>query len=190
MFQILPSGFGKALDRVRPGFKGLAFHRPEFADVPDTIEVSSPAFADGQMIPVRHTADGEGVSPPLAWRNLPNHTRMVALLLEDADIPAPRPLVHALATDLLPVDGDLETGELPTTLSRTRPGMGRNSYFLRTYLPMDSLPGHGPHHYAFQLFALDEAMTFPVPPGRTALLRAMHGHVLAKGMLIGVYQRD
>ena len=67
--------------------------------------------------------------------------------------------------------------------------MGRNSYFLRTYLPMDSIPGHGPHHYAFQLFALDAALSFPHPPGRSALLRAMRGHVLATGLLMGIYQR-
>lgn len=189
MLQVIPSAIGQALYRVRPGNDALALHAGAAAGAAETIEVSSPAFAPGAPIPVRHSADGAGISPPLAWRGVPEGTRMLVLLIEDPDAPSPRPLVHALATDLPPGDGELDAGALPTRFSRRRPGMGRNSYFRRTYLPMDAIPGHGPHHYTFELFALDFPIAFAQPPGRAALLRGMRGHVLAKGALVGTYER-
>ena len=50
-------------------------------------------------------------------------------------------------------------------------------------------PGHGPHRYAFQVFALDGQPQFRVTPGRGALMRALAGHVLAFGQVIGTYER-
>jgi hypothetical protein len=66
--------------------------------------------------------------------------------------------------------------------------MGRNSYLRKTYLPPDPLPGHGAHRYVFELFALDLPHS-EEPMGSAALLRRIAGHVLAKGVLIGTYQR-
>jgi hypothetical protein len=57
------------------------------------------------------------------------------------------------------------------------------------YLPPDPPSGHGPHRYVFQIFALDTRLDFEKPPGRGALLEAMRGHVLAKGLHIGLYER-
>ncbi len=64
-----------------------------------TIEVASLAFADHAPIPARYTADGDGLSPPLAWRALPPEASAVVLLVEDADSPTPNPLVHAIVVD-------------------------------------------------------------------------------------------
>lgn len=68
--------------------------------------------------------------------------------------------------------------------------MGRNSYFQAAWLPPDPPPGHGPHRYVFQIFAL---RTRPVAlngvPGRGAVRRALHEGALAKGWLIGRYGR-
>ena len=67
--------------------------------------------------------------------------------------------------------------------------MGRNSYLHAGWLPPDPPRGHGPHRYAFQLFALDEAPVFVKTPGRSAMVVALRGHVIAKGVLIGTYAR-
>jgi phosphatidylethanolamine-binding protein (PEBP) family uncharacterized protein len=49
--------------------------------------------------------------------------------------------------------------------------------------------GHGVHHYHFQLFALDKNLSVGDAPEKNDLLKAMQGHVLAQGELIGTYER-
>jgi phosphatidylethanolamine-binding protein (PEBP) family uncharacterized protein len=56
-------------------------------------------------------------------------------------------------------------------------------------------PSTGPaHHYVFELYALDTMLNVPptaMSPAATreAILRAMAGHVKAKGALVGLYRR-
>ena len=185
MLEKLPAGVGRALAGVRAGATKLALYDEAFAAVPEGIEVSSPAFADGQSIPARHTADGVGTSPALAWR-LAGDAAALVLIVEDSDSPSPEPLVHAIAWNLDAAIDGLPEGALTGEPSVD---MGRNSYFRTGWLPCDPPTGHGPHRYAFQLFALDTPLPFESPPGRTALLEAMKGHVLARGALIGTYER-
>ncbi len=58
------------------------------------IEVSSPAFKSGGLIPTKHTGEGEDVSPALNWSGLPEGTREIALICDDPDAPRPEPWVH------------------------------------------------------------------------------------------------
>ena len=190
----LPSALGHALDGLRAGAASLTFHG-EAAAAPETIALTSPAFAAGGALPVRFTADGEGVSPPLAWTGVPEGTAALLLLVEDADSPTPSPLVHAIVTDLPPCDGTLAENALPGPAedSPEAPpegaGMGRNSFLRGGWLPPDPPPGHGPHRYAFQLYALDRDPAFDGTPGRGAVEAALRGHLLAKGALVGTYGR-
>ena len=185
MLEKVPAGVGRALWNLRAGATKLAVYDPAFADVPETIELSSPAFADGQAIPPKHTADGAGTSPPLAWR-LPGDAAALVLLVEDSDSPSFEPLVHAIAWNLDPALPGLAAGALTGTPSVAT---GRNSYLRGDWLPCDPPTGHGPHRYAFQLFALARVLNLDGTPGRAALLDAMAGQVLAKGVLIGTYER-
>lgn len=155
------------------------------------IELMSPAFADGARLPERFTADGDGVSPPLVWGPLPKGTAHLALLVEDADAPAPQPLVHAVVWGMPADTGRLEEGAIRSDGAGTpERDVGRNSYLREGWLPPDPPTGHGSHRYAFQLFALDAGVGDPgETPGRTAMLEAMAGHVLAAGVLIGTYSR-
>jgi Raf kinase inhibitor-like YbhB/YbcL family protein len=189
MLEKIPSGVGHALRRLRAGYEKV-IAESEFGEVRDTVALQSTAFDDGESIPRRYTADGEKISPPLAWRGLPEGTQGLVLIIEDPDAPTLDPLLHLLAWDLPPELGELPEGELKS------PGhlgldemLGRNSYLQPAYLPPDPPPGHGPHLYVFQLFALDRKLDFDRPPGRKAVIRAMHGHVLAKGALAGTYER-
>lgn len=192
MLEHIPAWLGRTLGNVRAGASKLAIVQPELGGRFDAIDLSSPAFAQDARLPPRFTADGEGVSPPLVWGPLPDGTASLALLVEDADAPAPQPLVHAivwgmaadagrLAEGAIVADGagDAETGDV-----------GRNSYLSEGWLPPDPPTGHGEHRYVFQLFALDAGVEDPgESPGRSALIRAMAGHVLAAGLLIGTYSR-
>lgn len=190
MLEKIPHGVGHALRGVRAGFDKVASEDRAVAGAEDTVALSSPAFEDGGSIPPRYTADGEGLSPPLAWRGLPAGAAAVALLVEDPDAPAPEPLVHLLAWDLPPDLAELPEGEFRSPgHTGLDENLGKNSFLGAGWLPPDPPTGHGPHLYVFQLFALDTPLTFDGHPGRGAFLKAIEGHVLAKGMLVGTYER-
>ena len=191
MLEHVPAWLGKALADVRAGAEKLAIARGTLGTGVAKLDLTSPAFADGARLPERFTADGAGVSPPLVWGPLPEGTAALALLVEDADAPAPQPLVHAVVWSMPSDAGRLEEGAIEADGAGTPDGdVGRNSYFREGWLPPDPPTGHGSHRYAFQLFALDAGVGDPgETPGRAAVLEAMAGHVLAAGVLIGTYSR-
>lgn len=190
MLEKIPAGLGHALRGVRAGYEKVVAESEPFLRVADTIVLESTAFEDGGSIPPRYTADGEKISPPLIWRNVPADAEALALIVEDPDAPAPDPLVHLIAWDL-PADlRDLPEGELKSPRHEGLDEMlGRNTYRQSAWLPPDPPRGHGPHLYVFQTFALDRKLDFTHPPGRKAVIEAMCGHVLAKGILVGTYER-
>jgi hypothetical protein len=148
------------------------------------------AFANGGRLPERFTADGEGISPPLFWTGVPEGTERLVLIVEDPDAPTPSPLVHAVVWGL-PHDGELKEGAIRADGARRGDGsdVGRNSYFGEGWLPPDPPTGHGPHHYAFQLFAIGPGPDVRGNPGRGDIVKAMAGRVLAAGVLTGIYSR-
>jgi hypothetical protein len=178
----LPRAVGAVLQRRRSGEAKLMVHT-QAPSAPLSMWVESPAFAPSEPIPLKYTADGDGLSPPLRWHGAPPEAKCVALVIEDADAPTPRPLVHAIAARL-PAEGELEEGAL---LRRVE--TGQNSSLMHGYLPPDPLPAHGTHRYAFEIFALSDAPLEPEKFGRGNLSGWMEGKVLAKGCLIGTYER-
>ncbi|GAA0737235.1 YbhB/YbcL family Raf kinase inhibitor-like protein [Sphingomonas sp. ABOLD] len=189
MLEHIPHWLGSALKGLRAGANKLAIVQPELGSF-EVLHLASPAFANGGRLPERFTADGEGVSPPLFWTGVPEGTECLALIVEDPDAPAPQPLVHAVIWGL-PVEGDLKEGAIRADGAGDAEGkdVGRNSFLGEGWLPPDPPTGHGPHHYAFQLFALGGGCEIGENPGRSALVKAMAGHVLAAGLLTGVYSR-
>ena len=191
MLEHVPRWLGAALRGARAGAEKLAVVQPELGGEYAAIELSSTAFAHEARLPARFTADGEGVSPPLVWGPLPAGVASLALLVEDADAPAPQPLVHAVVWGLAPDTHRLAEGAIVADGDGGGAGdVGRNSFFGEGWLPPDPPTGHGVHRYAFQLFALSENAGDPgSTPNRAAMLKAMAGHVLASGVLIGTYDR-
>jgi Raf kinase inhibitor-like YbhB/YbcL family protein len=186
MLEKMPRVLGEALSGVKAGLDKTTFH-DGFADIAEGVRVTSPAFTDRGALPARFTADGEGVSPPLAWDGLPAGTAAVALIVEDAGSPTPRPLVHLLAWNLTPGGGLGEgaaTGEGNPALT-----LGKNSFMKAGWLPPDPPTGHGDHAYLVQVYALSRRLDLEAGSGREALVEAMRGNVLAKGGLIGTYAR-
>ena len=190
MLQNVPAGIGRALSGVRGDASSLLSADPAFAAVPDVIQLTSPAFPQNGPIPVAYTEDGAKVSPPLCWIGVPPEAEGLVLLIEDQDSPTPRPLVHAILAGLAPRDGELAEGALPSPDHEGEDhGLGRNSFMRRAWLPPDPPRGHGPHRYAFQIFATDQVPEFSHVPGRGALIEVLRGHVIARGMLVGTYER-
>ncbi|MDP5281361.1 YbhB/YbcL family Raf kinase inhibitor-like protein [Sphingomonas sp. DG1-23] len=189
MLEHVPHWLGSALKGVRAGADKLVIAQPGLGSFA-ALRLASPAFADGARLPERFTADGEGVSPPLYWTEVPEGTERLALIVEDPDAPAPQPLVHALVWDL-PPEGALVEGAIRADGHGGADGsdVGRNSYLAEGWLPPDPPTGHGQHHYAFQLFALGAGPDVGETPGRSAIVKAMAGRVLAAGLLTGTYSR-
>ena len=199
MLEHVPGWLGRALSGLRAGADKLVIASVAIGDG-GTIDLSSPAFADGGRLPPRFTADGEGVSPPLVWGDPPAGTVRMALVVEDADAPTPHPLVHAVIWGIAPVAGRLAEGAIrpdgggdadaDLADGADRRAVGRNSFFGEGWLPPDPPTGHGAHRYAFQLFALGAGAGDPgETPRRGDVVAAMTGHVLAAAVLIGTYSR-
>jgi Raf kinase inhibitor-like YbhB/YbcL family protein len=155
----------------------------------EALDVSSPAFEHGDSLPIQYTADGEGLSPPLRWENAPSSARSMVMIFEDADSPTPEPIVHGIAWLLGRPNGALPEGALNVRSEHALSTLGLNSFLRARYLPPDPPPGHGPHRYVFQVFAVDYDLMFEGTPGRGAVLQALAGHVLAVGHLQAIYQR-
>ena len=190
MLEHVPAWLGGLLKDVRAGHSKLTIVREDVGD--RLFPLSSPAFADGQRLPIRFTADGEGISPPLSWGPLPPGTAALALLVEDPDAPTPHPLVHALVCNIPSDLAGLPEGAIVPDGDGAADGrdVGRNSYLAEGWLPPDPPKGHGVHDYVFQLFALSQVPVLKASPGRSEFLDAIHGRVLAAGLLIGTYSRD
>jgi phosphatidylethanolamine-binding protein (PEBP) family uncharacterized protein len=177
---------GKLLRNVRAGEHKSPLAGSGFT-APYDITVTSAAFSDGGAMPVSSAGKGVGdnASPQLRWTGVPPSARQLVLIIDDVDVPLPRPLLHTVAV-LEPGVQDVGAGALQPGTSGIRfiPGDLRHS----GYAGPRPIPGHGPHHYRFHVLALDE----PIPDHVTkakALLKQMAGHVLARGVLTGTYER-
>lgn len=151
------------------------------------LQVTTSAFEAGATIPRQHTADGEDLSPPLAWQGAPAGTASFALLCDDPD--APRGTwVHWVLYDLDPGVTTLGAG-VPTTPGVAGGGsQGKNDFGKIGY--GGPSPPKGPaHRYFFRVLALDRKLG--LAPGATMreVLAAAEGHVLARGELMGRYGR-
>ena len=191
MLENLPDVIGHVLRDQRAGLDHIVYNGLDLRAGMSAITVGSLAFADHAPIPALYTADGEGVSPPLQWSGVPAQAASLLLVVEDADAPTPRPLVHAIVVDLPAGDGSLPEGALESPDHEGDPALkcGRNSYLQTGWLPPDPPPGHGVHRYAFQLYALAEGPPFDGTPGRDAVVEALRERALASGLLIGTYER-
>lgn len=170
--------------------EGLLLSRRLGVQALPRIEVHSSAFQPGEPIPARYTVDGEGVSPPLGWGDVPAGTRSVVLACEDPDAPTPHPFVHWLLYNLSPrIEGVPEQllGEAPVALNGG--AVGKSSMWRAAWAPCMPPRGDTPHHYHFQLFALDRILDLGPRAGRQALFEAMRGRVVGFGELVGTYQR-
>jgi Raf kinase inhibitor-like YbhB/YbcL family protein len=154
-----------------------------------SLIVRSPAFAFGDPIPARYTADGEDISPPLEWSAPPDGTVELALIMEDPDAPGAEPWIHWILYKI-PADAPGLPEGIPTTPT-TSDGLvqGENSWGSIGYSGPAPPPSHHVHHYHFHLFALDEALDATPGLDVEALQRAMAGHTLTRGELVGTYRR-
>lgn len=150
------------------------------------IQLTSEAFSDGTMIPKQFTCDGEDLSPPLSWSGLPTETATLALICDDPDAPVGTWdhwvlfNIPASATGLpvnVPSKATLDDGSVHGNNSWGRLGYG------------GPCPPGGTHRYFFKLYALDIALNLKTGVTKSQLVKAMEGHILDQGQLMGQYRR-
>jgi len=149
------------------------------------LAVLSAAFVMGSAIPERHACSN--FSPPLSWSNVPPNTQSIAILCDDPDAPA-GDWVHWVLFNLAP-----DTRSLPANvaLDAALPGQavqGLNDYNRAGYDGPCPPPGQT-HRYYFKVFALDARLALDAKARKKDLLKAMNGHILAQGSLMGTYAR-
>lgn len=152
--------------------------------------LSSSAFSHGAPIPRKFTCQGDDISPPLEWSQVPKNAQSLVLILEDPDSPDPAapktPYPHWLLYALPPRDGKLpENVSLERLPSGTRHGL--NGWNRIGY--GGPCPRLGRHRYFFKLHALDIELQGLGVPSREQLLHAMSGHVIETAELMGTYEK-
>jgi Raf kinase inhibitor-like YbhB/YbcL family protein len=155
------------------------------------LNVTSQAFRSDHQIPTPYSQDGENFSPSLAWQGSPAETRSFVVMVEDPDAVEPKPFVHWLLYNVPPHVTRLHESipALPQLPDLARSSQGRNSRGTIGYAGPRPPYGDPAHHYYFQVFAVDVALTLDPGASREALLAAMHGHVLAAGDVVGLFKR-
>lgn len=154
------------------------------------MRITSSAFARDDEIPVRHTCDGDDVSPALRFDDIPADAATLALIVDDPDAPG-QVWVHWLLWALPAETRELPEGIPSEGVVEGLEGIrqGKNDFDRIGYGGPCPPPGHGTHHYRFTVYALDQHIDLDAGATRGALERRMEGHVLAEARLVGTYER-
>lgn len=154
------------------------------------MKLSSPQFDANTEIPAAHTCEGKDRAPALAWADVPNGTKSLALIVDDPDAPDPAApkmtWVHWVLYDIpASASGLPEGAEKKTLPAGTREGV--NDWKSPGY--RGPCPPIGRHRYFFKLYALDTELKDLGQPAKASLEKAIEGHVLARAELVGTYQK-
>jgi len=156
------------------------------------ITLASPSVANGTLA-AKHTCDGPGTSPPLAWGAPPSGTQSYALIATDLDTPMRllhrHPGVHWLIYALPASARELPEGVAQQQQLADGTLQGKNAIATIGYAG-PCPPGSASHRYAFTLYALDARPGLPAGASERELVKALRSHVIGKGQLIASFHRQ
>ena len=158
------------------------------------LTVTSPAFADGTKMPTtfafagnpaanQPSCGGNGTSPPIAWSGAPAATRSFAVLAWDPDGRKGLGVSHMVVYNIPGTATSIAQGAAATT------GTAGKTIDAPAWRGLCPPPGSAPHHYTFQVFALDADLQLPPGLDRTAVLAAIGPHIIEEASVIGTYAR-
>jgi Raf kinase inhibitor-like YbhB/YbcL family protein len=167
----------------------LALCGPGDAQNAPKLTVTSSAFATGAPIPVTYGCRGpNSESPPLAWQGVPKDAKTLVLIVKDPDAPGGT-FIHWVVYNLPASLTGLDANVPPTEKLANGGLQGANGLGQIGYKGPCPPPGSAPHHYHFELIAVDT--TLSLNPGATAaqVEQAIQGHVKGSGELVGTFAR-
>src|SRR5262249_28921614 len=142
---------------------------------------------EGEAIPKQYSYEDKNLSPALHWSDPPAGTRSIALICDDPDAPRKEPWVHWVVLNLPPDTRDLPEGASGKNLP-SGGKEGKNDYKEPGYGGPNP-PSGKPHRYHFKVYALDTTLNLDAGATKADVEKAMKGHVLAEGQLMGTYQQ-
>ncbi len=153
-----------------------------------SLELTSPAFKEGQPIAKIYSCDGKNKAPAFAWTGAPIGTKTFALISDDPDAPMATPWVHWVVFNIPATKTGLSK---PLGRRQVLPDGTKQGVNTSLHIGYDGpCPPPGKlHRYFFKLYALDIALTLNSGITKEQLLTAMEGHILVQAELMGTYQR-
>ncbi len=150
------------------------------------MRLSSSAFEDGGYIPPKYTCDGEDVSIPLEFDDIPEEAQSLALIMDDPDAPGGT-FVHWIVYNIPPMPGVLPEAVPNEPYLSEGIRQGVNSFGKIGY--GGPCPPGGAHRYMFKLYAVDMPFDLEAGLSKHELLSAMDGHLISGAGLMGIYER-
>ncbi|MEK7083686.1 MAG: YbhB/YbcL family Raf kinase inhibitor-like protein [Patescibacteria group bacterium] len=145
------------------------------------MRLTSPAFQPNASIPSTYTCDGNDMSPPLLFSDVPAEAKSLVLIADDPDVPSGI-WVHWVVWNINPKTTEASEGMVPGAGIEGITSFGRRGYG-------GPCPPSGTHRYVFKLYALDTLLDLPEKASKLDVEGAMDGHVIDSAELIGVYER-
>jgi Raf kinase inhibitor-like YbhB/YbcL family protein len=150
------------------------------------LKLTSAAFKERQAIPRQCTCDGVNVSPPLEWSGVPKNAKTIAIIADDPDASGGT-WVHWVLYNL-PAENIGLVENLPATENLKAGGFqGKNDFGKIGY--GGPCPPSGTHRYFFKIYAVDAELPLPAGATKPEVEKAMQGHIVAQGQLMGTYGR-
>ena len=159
----------------------IGLTQPPSAAPRSSLTITSSAFPEGGKIPKKYTCDDSNVSPPLRIGNVPQSARSLALIVDDPDAPG-RTWTHWLVWNIDPRASEIREKSVPPNAVQGTSDFGNASYG-------GPCPPSGTHRYYFKVYALDTTLSLSSSAKKAALEKAMAGHIVGEGSLMGTYSR-
>lgn len=174
------------------GTMNLAAQAPANAPPPSKFKLMTPAYTEGSMIPTQYScADPNATSPALSWSNPPAAAQSFAVIMHDTDAAPMKGVMDVthwifwgISATATGVPGAVKPDSSPDGIVQ-----GKNVRGVNGYQPPCPPPGATPHHYIFEIYALDTKLDLPAGSSRADLLKAMDGHVIGKATYFGLFGR-
>jgi len=146
------------------------------------LKVTSPAFENNKTIPSKYGCDDSNVNPSVKIENVPPEAKSLALVFDDKDAPRGT-YVHWILWNINPSVGEIKENSVPEGAIQGTNDFKKNAYG-------GPCPPTRPHKYALIVYALDVRLNLEPKSGKADLEKAMEGHIIAQGQLMGVYKRE
>lgn len=146
-----------------------------------TMNITSSAYQEGQAIPSKYTCDGGNNNPPLQFSEIPQNAQSLVLIMDDPDAPS-GDFVHWTVWNINPGTTSIAENSVPQGAQEGTTDFGTVGYG-------GPCPPSGEHRYILNIYALDIILELPASARKQDILKAMNGHILGQGQLIGKYQR-
>ena len=145
------------------------------------MEISSPAFEDGEMMPKIFTCDGKSINPHLIISATPENAQSLVLIMDDTDAPGGQ-FTHWVVWNIPPDTKDIPEGGFVEGSVEGINSAGRQGY-------TGPCPPSGAHRYFFNLYALDILLSLSADSERNELEAEMADHIISEARLMAKYQR-